>query len=94
MSILIMPTKLKKPGKNISVVEVQGISKQGVWILVQDKEFFLSFDLYPWFQKATIEQIYDVQLQHKKQLHWKTLDVDIDIESFKNPTAYPLVYKQ
>lgn len=88
-----MQKKSKKPGKDISVAEIQNISRQGIWIFVEDQEFFLPFDLYPWFQKATIEQIYDFQLQHKKQLHWKALDIDIDIDSLKHPDAYPLIYK-
>lgn len=41
--------------------------------------------------QVPIEQIYDFQLQHKTQLHWKALDIDID--SLKNPAAYPFVYK-
>ena len=89
-----MPKKLQKPGKVILInVEIQNISQKGIWILVNDQEFFLPFIKYPWFQKATIEQIYNLQFLHEKHLHWPALDVDIDIESLKYPDAYPLKYK-
>ena len=88
-----MKKKSKKLGKVISVAEIQGISKQGMWIFVNDREFFLPFDEYPWFAKATIDQIYDFELCNEKHLHWPSLDVDLDIDSFKNPEAYPLKAK-
>ena len=88
-----MQKKSKKLGKNISIAEVQNISKHGVWILVGDKEFFLSFRQYPWFQQATISQIYDMHCQRGKHLHWPSLDVDLEVESLKDPDAYPLIYK-
>lgn len=88
-----MPKKFQKRGSNISVkAEVQNISEQGIWILVSDQEFFLPFDEYPWFYKATIEQIYDLQFFHGRHLHWPTLDIDLELESLKHPDAYPLKY--
>jgi hypothetical protein len=88
-----MKKKLKKPGTSTSIAEVQNISPFGIWILINDKEFFLPFKLYPWFQEATINQIYDVECQHEKHLHWPSLDVDLEIESIQQPEAYPLTYK-
>ncbi|MBX9831398.1 DUF2442 domain-containing protein [Candidatus Babeliales bacterium] len=88
-----MPKKLKKSGKSTSVAEVQNISNHGIWILIGDKEFFLSFTQYPWFQKATVDQIYDMEYHHQKHLHWPSLDVDLEVESLEHPEAYPLIYK-
>jgi hypothetical protein len=88
-----MLKKSKKPGKRTSVAEIQSISKQGIWIFIVNQEFFLPFTQYPWFRKATVDQIYNVKFHHKKHLHWPTLDVDIDLESLKSPEAYPLIYK-
>ncbi len=89
-----MPKKLQKTGKSILPdVEIQNVSKEGLWILVKEREFFLSFAKYPWFGKATIEQIYDFQFLHGKHLHWPTLDVDIELEALQYPGAYPLRYK-
>jgi hypothetical protein len=83
----------KKPGKTISdVIEIQNISKQGIWIFVHDQEFFIPFNKFPWFLKATIQQIYNLEFFHGKHLHWPDLDVDIDLESLKSPDSYPLQY--
>ncbi len=88
-----MSEKLKKPGKPISAkAEIQNISNQGIWVLVNDREFFMPFAEFPWFLKATIEQIYNLELFHDKHLHWPSLDVDIDMESLKYPQLYPLKY--
>lgn len=88
-----MPKKSKKLGKNISVnAEVQNISHQGIWLLISNKEFYLPFSEFPWFLKATIEQIYNLELFHEHHLHWPALDIDIDVESLKHPEMYPLKY--
>ena len=88
-----MAKKLKKLGRSISAsAEVQNISQHGIWILVNGQEFFLSFIEFPWFLRATIEQIYNLQFFHGKHLHWPSLDVDIELEALKYPDAYPLKY--
>jgi hypothetical protein len=84
---------LKKPGKRISAkAEIQNISNHGIWVLVNNQEFFMAFEEFPWFLKATIKEIYNVKLFHGHHLHWPDLDIDIDIESLKNPKAYPLKF--
>lgn len=88
-----MLKRLKNPGKNISAkAEVQNISNIGIWIFVKGQEFFMPFEDFPWFLKATIEQIYNLEFFHDKHLHWPLLDVDIELESLKHPEAYPLTY--
>ena len=88
-----MSKKLQKHGKStVVLVDINIISKEGFWISVDEREFFLSFSEYPWFLKATIEQIYDLQLQHGEHLYWKSLDVDLELDSLKNPEAYPLKF--
>jgi hypothetical protein len=88
-----MLKKLKERGKNISnKAEVQNISPYGIWLLVNDREYFLPFEEFPWFLKATIDQIYNLQFFHGNHLHWPELDVDVDLESLHHPEAYPLVY--
>ena len=88
-----MSKKLKKPGKLISAkAEIQNISSHGIWILVNDQEFFMPFSDFPWFLKATIEQIYHLEFFHGHHLYWPALDIDIDLEALKNPETYPLSY--
>lgn len=87
-----MPKKLKKLGKSILEAEVQSISKEGIWIYIIDREFFLPFTEFPWFKKATIDQIYNLEFFHGNHLNWPELDIDIELNSLKHPEAYPLKY--
>jgi hypothetical protein len=76
----------------LAKAEVQNISQEGIWILVNSKEFFMSFTQFPWFLKASIGQIYNLELFHDTHLHWPALDIDIELDSLKNPAMYPLKY--
>ncbi len=84
--------KLKSLGKSISNVEVTQISLNGIWLLVKDIEYFLSYEEFPWFEKGTVSQIHNVQLLHGFHLRWPDLDVDLHLESLKDIEKYPLVH--
>ena len=85
--------KLSKSGKSISKLEITNISEHGFWILLNRKEYFLSFDKYPWFRDAKISSIVNVELFHNTHLFWPDLDVDLSINILKDPDKYPLSYK-
>lgn len=74
-------------------VEVTHVSKHGIWILLKAKELFLPFDKFPWFEKATIEQIHNVELLSETHLHWKDLDVDLSPSIIEEPEKFSLVSK-
>jgi len=79
-------------GKNTSEAEVTNIDARGIWLLVQDKEYFLPYEEYPWFRDARIRDILNVTLVHEDHLHWPALDVDLSIESLERPESFPLTY--
>ena len=79
------------PGAATSVAEVTNISKHGVWLLLGDEELLLPFEHFPWFKKATIEQILQVEWPTANHLYWPLLDVDVSVESIRDPSAFPLV---
>lgn len=81
-------------GKSISDIEVSNISNYGIWLYVNGREYFLSYDEFPWFKYAKVIDIYEVQLLHQSHLYWPKLDVDLEITSLDNPEKYPLIYKQ
>lgn len=84
--------KLKNIGRNTLSVEVTQISPNGVWLLANETEYFLSYKNFPWFEEGTVSQIHNVQLLHGFHLRWPDLDVDLHLESLKNIEQYPLVY--
>ena len=81
-------------GKSISIVEVLNISKNGIWLYVKGNEYHLPYKDYPWFKDAAISKIYKVKLlSHSQHLYWPELDIDLELDSLKNPNHYPLVFK-
>lgn len=79
------------PGTATSVAEVTNISKHGLWLLLGDDELLLPFEHFPWFKKATVEQIMQVEWPTANHLYWPLLDVDVSVESIRDPLAFPLV---
>ena len=79
------------PGTLTSETEVTHVSKHGLWLLLGDEELFLSFADFPWFKDATIGELCNVEHPTDNHLYWPSLDVDLAVESIRNPSAFPLV---
>lgn len=79
------------PGVGTLGVEVTHISKRGLWVLLGDEELAIPFAQFPWFKNATVEQLADVLRPTENHLYWPQLDVDLSVESIRNPDAFPLV---
>jgi hypothetical protein len=81
------------PGTVTSAPEVTHVSRHGFWLLIGDEELMLRFDQFPWFRRATIEQISQVERPTPGHLYWPLLDIDLSVESVRDPGAFPLVSK-
>ncbi|HAL44605.1 MAG: hypothetical protein A2Y12_18145 [Planctomycetes bacterium GWF2_42_9] len=79
------------PIKNILKLEVTNISQHGFWILLSGKEYFLPFEKFPWFKKATVADLTNIKLLHKTHLYWPALDVDLSVDIIENPEKYKLI---
>jgi Protein of unknown function (DUF2442) len=79
------------PGSATLDVEVTNVSVHGFWLLLDDEELAVPFAEFPWFKSATIEQLSDVQRPTPSHLYWPQLDVDLAVESLRDPSAFPLV---
>ncbi len=80
-------------GKIASDVEVTNISTHGIWLLVGEQEFFLSYEDFPWFKEVPIGNILQVEQPTLGHFYWPDLDVDLGIESIKHPERFPLKAK-
>jgi hypothetical protein len=80
-------------GASTSPVEVGNIDSHGLWLLIDDKEYFLLYESFPWFQNATVGQIVNVELLHRDHLHWPDLDVDLSLDSLSCPESFPRIFK-
>jgi len=81
------------PGIATSAPEVTNVSKHCFWLLLGDEELAVSFAEFPWFKQATIEQLSNVERPTENHLYWPQLDVDLSVESIRNPASFPLVSK-
>lgn len=78
-------------GTTTSVAEVTNISRHGFWILLGDEELLLSYEQFPWFRQATVEQIVNVEWPAPDHLYWPSLDIDLSVSSIRRPEDFPLV---
>lgn len=64
-----------------------------MWLLLGHEELAVPFAQFPWFKSATIEQLSNVLRPTDNHLYWPDLDVDLAVESIRNPQRFPLVSK-
>lgn len=78
-------------GKITLEAEVTQIDKQGIWLLIGEKESFLPFDKFPWFKDASVRTIHNVELLNNNHLYWPDLDIDLAVEAIEHPELFPQV---
>ena len=84
---------LTEHGTNTLQVEVTNISSHGIWLYVKNKEYFLSYSDFPWFQDKTVKNILNVEAVSKDHFYWPDLDIDLSKDIIQNPSHYPQQYK-
>ncbi|MBI3583883.1 MAG: integron cassette protein [Nitrospinae bacterium] len=83
--------KLLRHGKDILSVSVENITPFGIWILVSREEYFLRYKDFPMFLDKPVKSILNVKRLHYNHLYWPDIDVDLELDSIKNPQKYPLI---
>lgn len=81
------------PGTSTLAAEITNISMYGFWVLLNEEELFVPFAEFPWFKRATVEQLCDIEWPSPQHLYWPQLDVDLSVESIRDPAAFPLLAK-
>jgi len=64
-----MKMKSETLGASTLEAEVTHISKHGIWLLIQEKEYSLSFENLPWFKNASVSAIQKVELLNERHLY-------------------------
>ena len=82
------------PGSSTLEAEVTNISAHGFWLLLGDEELPVPYAQFPWFKQATVEQLVAVEQPTDNHLYWPLLDIDLSVESLRNPEAFPLMSKR
>ncbi len=81
------------PGVSTLEIEVSLVSNKGFWLLLDNEELFVAYSDFPWFKQATIDEITTIDRPSSNHLYWPKLDVDLAVESIRNPALYPLISK-
>jgi len=53
--------------------------------MLDEREHFMDFDQFPWFRRATIDQLFKIERLHDSRLYWPNLDVDLDLDRIQHP---------
>jgi Protein of unknown function (DUF2442) len=78
-------------GKITSAVEVSNVGPDGFWLLLDGREIFVPFKIFPWFRDATIREITAVERPSPHHLRWADLDIDLAVDSIEHPERFPLI---
>jgi len=84
--------KSKQRGTSTSQAEVTHISLQGFWLLLGDRELFVSFADFPWFREAPVGKIHHVEWPSEDHLYWPYLALDLSIGSIEHQEEFPLKF--
>jgi hypothetical protein len=88
-----MRAKSTLPGKRTSGVEVTNVSEHGFWLLLGAEELFVPYEQFPWFKGVPRSKLSNVERPQPHHLHWPDLDVDLAVESIRDPAKFPLIAK-
>ena len=80
-------------GEISSGPEVTHISSHGIWVLAEAEEFFLPYEDFPWFRSATVTAVLNLEQPTPGHLYWPDLDVDLSVDTLRNPDRFPLKAK-
>lgn len=68
-------------------------SNHGIWLLSREKEYFLSYEDFPWFKNVSVGKILNVVEPVEGHFYLPELDIDLDTEVINNPHRFPLMSK-
>jgi hypothetical protein len=85
-----MSNRSEQLGRSTSDIEVANISRHGFWLWLGDRELFVPFSGFPWFEAAPVGKIVNVERPAEDHLYWPDLDVDLSVRSIEHPEEFPL----
>ncbi|GJL66429.1 MAG: hypothetical protein NPIRA05_14000 [Nitrospirales bacterium] len=77
-------------GDHTSETEISNISIHGLWLFSKGKEFFISYEDFPWFKDQPVAAVHNVEEPSPGHFYWPDLDIDLSKAIIENPARYPL----
>eukprot|EP01032_Pedospumella_encystans_P034866 gene34866-39425_t len=67
------------------------LTQHGFSLVLDGESLRLRFADFPWFEGVSLDELRALQRPAPGHLYWPTLDVDLSLESIRDPAAFPLV---
>ena len=83
---------LSNAGIAISDNCITNVTEQGIWLLVNKKEYFIPFVDYPMVKNIPVKKVFDVKIFQQEHISWEEFDIDIELSSLMNPENYPQLF--
>jgi hypothetical protein len=69
--------------------ELTRVSSHGFSLQVGREELRLPFKQFPWFRRATVDQLAEVQWHPPGHLYWPTLAIDLSVDFIRGVADQP-----
>ena len=69
--------------------ELQHVSTHGFSLRVGQEELRLSFKQFPWFRRATVPQLAEVEWRPPGHLYWPLLAIELSVDFIQAVAAHP-----
>jgi hypothetical protein len=71
----------------VAQTEITSIHRHGFWLRWHEEELYLPFALFPWFEHATVGQLFRVEAVGAACVYWPALDVELAVDRIRQPMA-------
>jgi hypothetical protein len=80
------------PGTHIKIeVKVKMLIPEGVYLVVEDKGYFASFEDFPYLASLPASEVFDVEYCGHGHIRWDKADIDLNTKILANPENYPII---
>ena len=73
--------------------EVKMITRDGLLIAVEGKNFFASFADFPFLGELPGNEIFSVEYCGHGHIRWENADIDLNTDILANPDAFPVSFQ-
>ena len=89
-----MSSKSVPRGEGTLAVQVSGLNDAGFWLALDSERLFVPFSEFPWFRGVDEDRLRRVERPRADHLYWPELDIDLAVQSIRDPKAFPLVSRK
>ncbi len=73
-----------------SNVEVKMVTAEGLYLVVENKEYFAAFVNFPYLADLPASQVFNVEYCGHGHIRWEQADIDLHTKILTHPENYPV----